>query len=322
MLKIGSLKLSSPFILAPMAGVSDLPFRMLNRKFGCELAFIEMLNVRSLSYKSKRTSFMLSTEAGDRPLGMQILGKEPRFILRGLEVLKKYKFDILDFNAACPARKVVARQEGAALLREPKRLKELLKVVVKNSSVPVTVKIRSGWDENSVNAREVALYAEEAGISALFIHGRTRAQGYSGKVDYEAIRSVKKALKIPVIASGDIFSAALAKQMFEETGCDGVAIARGALGNPWIFKEISAFLKNGQVIQRPGLNEVIKVMVGHLNACVDYHGTRIGVVVFRKFFAWYTKGFRVVRVFREKACHAKTKEEMLRVIEEFGAAHR
>jgi len=252
---------------------------------------------------------------------VQILGCEPRFILRGLEVLKKYEFDLLDFNAACPARKVTARGEGAGLLREPKRLGQLLKILAKNSWIPVTVKIRAGWDKDSINAHEVALYCEDAGVDALFIHGRTRTQGYSGKVDYEIIKKVKKALKIPVIASGDNFSAALVKKMFLETGCDAVAIAREALGNPWIFKEITAFLKEGRIIYKPGINELIKVMIDHLNACVDYHGVRIGVAVFRKFFGWYTKGFRVVRVFREKACHAKTKEDMLRVIEEFRVAH-
>jgi len=236
MLKIGNLKLKSNLILAPMAGITDLPFRMLNRKFGCELAFIEMLNSRSVGHKSRRTLQMLSTDPKDRPLGVQILGCEEQFILKALDVLKNHKFDILDFNAACPAKKVVRRGEGAALLKEPKKLQRLLKLVVKNSKVPVTVKIRSGWDKDSVNAKEVALYAQDAGISGLFIHGRTKLQAYSGNVDYEIIRKVKKALDIPVIASGDIFNRELIKKMLKETGCDGVTVARGALGNPWIFK--------------------------------------------------------------------------------------
>lgn len=305
MKKIGSLKLKSNLILSPMSGITDLPFRMLNRNFGCELAFIEMLNCRSLSHKSAKTLQMLSTSATDRPLGVQILGCEERFILRALDVLANHKFDILDFNAACPAKKVVRRGEGSSLLKEPKKLQKLLKLVVKNSRAPVTVKIRAGWDRDSVNAKEVALFAQDAGVSGLFIHGRTKLQGYTGDVDYKLIRRVKEALDIPVIASGNIFSAQLIKKMTDETGCDAVAVARGALGNPWIFQ---------QSPDRPPIDEITSVMVEHLNSCVDFYGERIGVVIFRKFFGWYTKGFRLIRPLREKSSRAKTIDEMLLLI--------
>jgi len=278
---------------------------MLNRRFGCELAFIEMLNCRSLGHKSARTLQMLSTSERDKPLGVQILGCEERFILRALDVLKNHRFDILDFNAACPAKKVVRRQEGSSLLKEPEKLQKLLKLVVKNSKVPVTVKIRAGWDNDSVNAKEVALFAQDAGISALFIHGRTKLQGYTGNVDYKLIRKVKEALEIPVIASGDIFSAQLIKRMIDETGCDAVAVARGALGNPWIFQ---------QSPNKPSIDEITGVMVEHLNSCLDFYGESNGVVIFRKFFAWYTKGFRRVRPLREKSSRAKTIDEMLDII--------
>jgi tRNA-dihydrouridine synthase B len=257
---------------------------------------------------------MLSSNAIDRPLGLQLLGVEPKFILRAMDILRQYQFDVLDFNAACPAKKVVRRGEGASLLKEPKKLSALLKLVVKNSPVPVTVKIRTGWDKNSVNAKEVALYAQDAGISGLFIHGRTKLQGYSGKVDYEVIRKVKQALEIPVIASGDVFSAQLVKKMFEETGCDGVAIARGCLGNPWIFKETRGFLKNNLMPDKPTIDEIIKVMIGHLEANVDFYGERIGVIKFRKFFNWYTKGFRKIRRLREKVSCSKTKDGMINII--------
>ncbi len=313
MLKIGTLKLKSNLILAPMAGITDFPFRMLNRKFGCELAFIEMLNVRSISYRGKKTRQMLSFVAQDRPLGIQLLGSEPKFILMALDILRQYKFDILDFNAACPARKVVRRGEGASLLKEPKELRELLKILVKNSSVPVTVKIRAGWDQDSVNAEEVSLMAQDAGISGLFIHGRTKMQEYSGQVDYRIIRKVKKALGIPVVASGDIFSAQLAKKMFEETDCDAVAIARGALGNPWIFREVKELLKNKKALERPGLKEIVSIMTEHLQENIDFYGERIGALRFRKFFNWYTKGLHKVRPLRQMACSAKNKEQMLGV---------
>ncbi|MFH1457821.1 MAG: tRNA dihydrouridine synthase DusB [Candidatus Omnitrophota bacterium] len=314
MLQIGNLKLESRLILAPMAGITDLPFRLLNRRFGCELAFIEMLNVRSLSYKSRKTQEMLSSVPEDRPLGIQILGKEPKFILRALDILKPYKFDVLDFNAACPVKKVVRRGEGASLLREPKRLGTLLKLIVKNSQQPVTVKIRSGWDDTSVNAREVALRAEDAGVKALFIHGRTKAQGYSAGVDYAAIRKVREALKIPVIGSGDILSIPLVKRMFDETGCQAVAMARGALGNPWIFREAKQFLEKQEIIQRPSREEIIKVMIAHLKSYVDFHGERVGIIKFRKFFGWYVKGFRKIRPLRERSSRVKKAQEMIEII--------
>ncbi|MDD5432641.1 MAG: tRNA dihydrouridine synthase DusB [Candidatus Omnitrophica bacterium] len=316
MLKIGKLKLKSNLILAPMAGISDLPFRILNREFGCELAFVEMINARSISHKSKRTRMMLTSNLKDKPLGIQLLGCEANYILKALDVLKEYKFNILDFNAACPAKKVTRRGEGASLLKEPKKLQKLLKLVVDNSSVPVTLKIRAGWDKDSINASEVARLAEDAGIDGLFIHGRTKLQGYSGSVDYKVIAAVKKAIKIPLIASGDILSAQLAKKMIDETGCDGIAVARGALGNPWIFKEIKSFLKNGEIIKRPPSDEVVRIILKHLNSCIDYYGERSGVVIFRKFFAWYTKGFRHVRPLREKSSRAKTKQEMEEIIRE------
>ncbi|MDD4982331.1 MAG: tRNA dihydrouridine synthase DusB [Candidatus Omnitrophota bacterium] len=313
MLKIGNLKLKSNLILAPMAGISDLPFRMLNRKFGAELCFVEMINCRSISHKSRRTQAMLTSGKEDRPLGVQLLGCEDNFILKALDVLKGYNFDILDFNSACPAKKVIRRGEGCSLMREPKKLAQILKLIVKNSSWPVTVKIRSGWDKGSVNAREVALSAQDCGVSAVFIHGRTKIQGYSGSVDYSVIRKVKKALRIPVIASGDVLSAQLAKKMFDETGCDGLSVARGSLGNPWIFKQIKEFLDKGRVPVSPAINIVVKIMIKHLNASVNFYGEKNGVVLFRKFFSWYTRGFRKVRPLREKSSRAKTFQDMLSI---------
>jgi nifR3 family TIM-barrel protein len=314
MLKIGKLKLKSNLILSPMAGITDLPFRMLCRRFGAELAFVEMINCRSISHKSRRTQSMLSSNPEDKPLGVQILGCEERFILKALDVLKAYKFNILDFNAACPAKKVVRRQEGAGLLKDPKKLSKLLKLIVKNSGVPVTVKIRTGWDKDCINAREIALYVQDAGVSGLFIHGRTKAQGYSGAVDYTVLGQVKKALDIPVIASGDILSAQLAGKMLAETGCDGLVIARGAFGNPWIFREIKEFLRTGKLSLRPGRYEIAGVMSGHLDASIDFYGERKGVVIFRKFFGWYTRGFRKIRPLREKVSRARTREEMQEII--------
>jgi tRNA-dihydrouridine synthase B len=316
LLKIGSLKLKSNLILSPMAGITDLPFRMLCRKFGAELAFVEMINCRSISHKSRKIKHMLTSLPRDTPLGVQILGSEDQYILKALDVLRGHKFDILDFNAACPVKKVVRRKEGASLLQEPKKFSRILKLVVKNSPFPVTVKIRSGWDEHSVNAREMALLAQDCGASALFIHGRTKVQGYSGNVNYNIIREVKKAISIPVIASGDIFSSELAKKMFEETGCDGLAVARGCLGNPWIFKEIKEYLKSGKIIRRPKKEEVAMVLREHLDSNLDFYGEKNGVVIFRKFYIWYTKGMCKVRRLRERASRAKTRPEVEKIIAE------
>jgi tRNA-dihydrouridine synthase B len=321
MLKIGNLKLHSNLILAPMAGISDLPFRMLNRKFGTELAFVEMINARSISYKSKKTEQMLLSSALDRPLGVQLLGCEKNFVQKAMDVIKKYKFDIIDFNAACPAKKVVRRGEGAGLLKNPEKLHELLKLVVRESGVPVTVKLRTGWDKDSVNAKESALAAQDAGVRAVFIHGRTKTQGYSGVVDYQAIKEVKNVLHIPLIASGDIFSAQLARKMFDETGCDGVIIARGALGNPWIFREITEFLKSGKIVSPPSVDEIIAIMTAHFNMCVDFYGEKNGVIIFRKFFGWYTKGFRKIRPLREESSRIKTKDAMLCILQRTRACH-
>lgn len=315
MLEIGTLKLKSNLILAPMAGVTDFPFRVLNRRFGCELAFVEMVNSHSVSYKSKRTQQMLFSQKDERPLGVQLLGCEEKFIQRAMDVINGYEFDILDFNAACPARKVVRRGEGSSLLKDPEKLSGILKMVVKIAKVPVTVKIRSGWDTDSVNATEVASRCQDAGISGIFIHGRTRTQGYSGTVDYDIIRQVKKALKIPVIASGDILSPQLAKKMFDETGCDAVIIARGTLGNPWIFSEIKEYIKSGRIIDKPTPQQVAWVMIEHLDMCVDFYGKKKGVVIFRKFFMRYTWGFRKVARLRELSSRAKTRSEMVEIIQ-------
>jgi len=300
-----------------MAGVSDLPFRMLNRSFGCECAFVEMINARCLGSKGLKTRQMLATEAKDRPLGVQLLGCETEFIRRAMDILSSYVFDILDFNAACPERKVTRRGEGAALLKDPLKLQGLVALIVKLSNVPVTVKIRTGWDEHSVNAPEVARRIQDAGARAIFIHGRTMQQGYSGSVDRCTIAKVKQSVSIPLIASGDIFTAQLASQMLADTGCDAVLIARGALGNPWIFPQLESYFSCGKVPPAPDVAAISGVMLAHLRSCVDFYGERVGVVSFRKFFIWYSWGHHNVRHLRQQATNARSAEQMRQVIEEF-----
>ncbi len=299
-----------------MAGISDLPFRMINRSFGCEFAFSEMISAQSLAHNSKKTMRMISTEEGDKPIGVQLLGNDPDVLRAAMEAVEKYHFDVLDFNAACPVNKVTSRGEGAGLLREPRKLLELLRGMVSRSKVPVTLKIRAGWDENSVNAREAALYAQDAGVAAVTIHGRTRMQGYRGTVDYAVIREVKKALSIPVIGSGDALSPQAIKMMFDETGCDGVAIARGSLGNPWIFRQTSEFLEHNTTPQRPGMEELVETMISHLVLCCNFYGKRVGNMIFRKFFLWYTRGIPGVKPLRQRALRSETDEEMVAVTRE------
>jgi tRNA-dihydrouridine synthase B len=261
-----------------MAGISDLPFRLINRSFGCPFAFTEMISASSLVHGSRHTRSMLATTAEDRPLGVQLLGGDPIIIRKALDILGNDHFDVVDFNAACPVSKVVSRGEGAALLKDPLRLQDLLREIVSATDKPVTVKIRSGWDGRNINARDVALRAEDAGVRAVFIHGRTKAQGYAGSVDYGVIRAVKESLAIPVIASGDALSPELVRRMFDVTGCDGVVMARGALGNPWIFPQTAGYLDSGTVMSFPGIAERKRVMQEHLSLNISFHGERRGVI--------------------------------------------
>lgn len=316
MLTIGNITLPVPCMLAPMAGVSDLPFRLITRSFGAPLAFTEMVDVSGLYHMDKRTRHMLASTPDDRPLGIQLLANDVELATKALDSLEKYTFDLLDLNAACPTPKITRKGKGAALLREPRKLKELLKVLVDHSTVHVTVKIRAGWDQDSINAPDIARYAEDAGISALFIHGRTRTQGYSGTVDYRVIKEVKEAVKIPVIASGDNITVPLVRKMFDETGCDGVAIARGSLGNPWIFGEVIQFFRDGGQCARPDINERVTVMKDHLDLLFRHYGEKRGVGIFHKFFIWYTRGIPGMKPLRDRAFRTDTKEGLLNAIDE------
>lgn len=317
MLSIGHLSISIPAVLSPISGVSDLPFRMLNRFFGAPLAFTEMVDSRALSLRDRRTMEMLVSGPDDRPLGVQLLSADKAHIIESLDVLDAFAYDLVDLNAACPAPKVVRRGKGAALLKEPGKLEEILKLLVRYARTPVTIKIRSGWDDRSVNAREVALRAEDAGVSAIFIHGRTRAQGYSGTVDYATIEEVKRVVNIPVIASGDNLTLYRIREMFERTGCDGVAIARGSFGNPWLFREVKEFFCEGSPTVLPSVSDRVEVMKRHLSLLVEHYGEKRAVSVFRKFFIWYTRGMRNTRMLRDRAFRTEVLSSMVALVEEF-----
>lgn len=314
------LKISNSVILAPMSGITSYPYRRLNRRLGCQFAFLEMVSARALSYLTKRTvsQIMYTDDKEQGGLGIQLVGEELEYILEAMDHIDMAKFDILDLNAGCPNKKIVNKGGGSALLRDPKKLQQILKAMVKKSTIPVTVKIRSGWDEDSVaDTPYLASYARDAGIAAISIHGRTKFQGYSGRVDYKVIKKVKEAVDIPVIASGDIFTPELVKKMFDETGCDAVMAARGSLGNPWLFKLTQEYLKTGKSLPGPQLSEIIEVMISHLDGMIEFYGEEKGIREFRKFYIWYTRGFFNVKDLRNKVARIKTKEEMLAGIEEF-----
>lgn len=317
MLKFGTLQLNTNVILAPLAGISDSPFRLLCRAFGAQFAFLEMINARAISHKNKKTKKMLQTSPQDKPLGIQILGSEIPYILKALDMIEAYDFDLLDFNAACPVKKVCRRQEGAALMKEPQKLEKILKSIVKHWKKPATIKIRSGWDQQQKNAVEIAKIAQDCGINGIFIHGRDRKQFYLGDVDYNIIAEVKKNVSIPVIASGDIWSGAHARKMFKETDCDGILVARGALGNPWIFRDIDTYLKTGSAPQAPETNEIIETLIKHLDMCIAEHGEKNGVALMRKFVGWYLKGKRFIRPVRNKINALKTKKDVLCALQAF-----
>jgi tRNA-dihydrouridine synthase B len=301
-----------------MSGVTDLPYRLIARSVGCKFAFTEMLDVMALGSMRKRTGHLLSSRPEDQPLGVQLVGSREEEFLLALERLERLTFQVLDVNAACPARTVTNKGAGAALLKDPRRLARIVKTLSSRSPVPVTVKIRSGWDDDSLNAPEVALLMEDVGAKALFIHGRSGSQGYAGEVDYATIGAVKRSLTIPVIASGSSFNPSMVARMFDETGCDGVAVARGALGNPWILRDIEE-CRSVATISHVPLAERIDLMRRHLHLSIDCYGESGGVSSFRKHFVWYTRGFPRMNHLRRTVFGVKTETEMLSLFTEFHA---
>ncbi|MFL8675324.1 tRNA dihydrouridine synthase DusB [Clostridioides sp. GD02404] len=291
-MKIGNLELKNKVFLSPMAGVTDLPFRLICKEQGCGLLYTEMINGKALCYDDENTKKMLKIEEEEHPVAVQIFGSEPDFMGRAAEIMNDYSNEILDINMGCPAPKVVKNGDGSALMKNPKLAEKVLKAVVKNSKKPVTLKIRKGWDDNSVNAIEIAKIAEACGISALAIHGRTREQFYTGKADWNIIAEIKKNLNIPVIGNGDVFTIEDSINMLDKTGCDAIMIGRGAQGNPWIFKRINHYMNTGEILPEPTLNEKISTAIKHLKLAVEEHGEYVAVREMRKHIAWYLKGLR------------------------------
>ena len=315
-LKIGNVELKNNIILAPMAGVTDLPFRMIVEKFEPGLVCAEMVSAKALYYGDEKTKMLLNTDGEKRPISMQIFGSDPEVMGYAARYVSEIA-DILDINMGCPAPKVVKNGDGSNLLLDLNKVEEIIKAVVTNSKIPVTLKFRKGWDNEHIVACEVAKIAERNGVSAITIHGRTRDEFYSGKADLEIIKQVKNSVNIPVIGNGDIIDEESAKYMFEYTGVDGIMIGRGAMGNPWIFKQIQYYLETGEKLQKPTLNEKYEILKEHIELAIKEKGEKVAINEMRKHIACYTRNLKDSSAFRNEINHIDNKDKLLQKIQEY-----
>ena len=314
-IKIGNVELDNNLILAPMAGVTNLPFRIIWEKFEPGMVCTEMVSSKAIFYNDQKTRRLLNTEGEKRPISFQIFGSDEETMGYTAKYMSKIA-DIIDINMGCPAPKVVKNGDGSKLLLDLEKAKRIMKVVVENSSVPVTVKIRKGWDKENIIAVQVAKIAEEVGISAITIHGRTRSEFYTGKADWDIIKEVKDSVKIPVIGNGDIVDEETAYQMFEKTGVDGIMIGRGSFGNPWIFRNIKHFLITGEKLPSPTNSERLNIIKEHIDLAVEEKG-EIAIKELRKHIAWYTKNLKNSSEFRNSINMIETKEQLIKTLNEY-----
>lgn len=291
-LQIGNVTLENNLILAPMAGVTDLPFRILCKEQGAGLICMEMVSAKAILYKNRNTEELLTIDERERPVSLQLFGSDPDVISEMAKKIEERPFDILDINMGCPVPKVVNNGDGSALMKNPLLAGKIIEKTVNAIHKPVTVKIRKGFDGDHVNAVELARIAQESGAAAIAVHGRTREQFYSGRADWDIIRKVKEAVHIPVIGNGDLLTGTDVLAMEKQTGCDGFMVARGAQGNPWIFRQMLHYMETGQELQRPSMEEMVSMMLRHAKMLIEYKGDYIGIREMRKHAAWYTGGYR------------------------------
>ncbi|MBQ8802594.1 MAG: tRNA dihydrouridine synthase DusB [Tyzzerella sp.] len=315
-LKIGNVELENPYILAPMAGVTDLPFRLLCREQGAGLLCMEMVSAKAIQYNNKNTKALLEIHPEERPVSLQLFGSEPDIISEIAKRIEELPFAILDINMGCPVPKIVRNGEGSALMKNPRLVHEIVGKTVKAIQKPVTVKIRKGFDDGSINAVEIAKIIEDAGAAAVAVHGRTREQYYSGKADWDIIRQVKEAVSIPVIGNGDVVSGESAIAIQKETGCDGVMIGRGAQGNPWIFSELLEYEKTGVMPARPDKEEIKQMILRHASLQMKYKGDYLGIREMRKHVAWYTTGLPNSAKLRNEINAVESYAELEKLLEE------
>ena len=309
-LKIGNVELENRYILGPMAGVTDLPFRLLCKEQGAGLLCMEMVSAKAIYYNNRNTESLLEIHPDETPVSLQLFGSDPKIMSEMAKRIEERPFAILDVNMGCPVPKVVRNGEGSALMKEPKLVYEIVSALVKAIDKPVTVKIRKGFDDDHVNAVEIAKIIEEAGAAAVAVHGRTREQYYSGKADWDIIRQVKEAVSIPVIGNGDVTSPQKADELVRRTGCDGIMIARGAEGNPWIFSEMIRWEETGELPPRPDKDEIREMMLKHARLQLEYKGEFCGIREMRKHVTWYTKGLKGAARLREKVNAVESLEEL------------
>lgn len=309
-MKIGEVQLQNNIILAPMAGVTDLPFRLLCKEQGAGLLCMEMVSAKAISFHNKNTEALLNIDPAERPVSLQLFGADPDIICEMAAYIEDRPFDILDINMGCPVPKVAGNGEGSALMKNPKLVEQIVSKTVRAIKKPVTVKIRKGFDENHVNAVEIARIAEASGAAAIAVHGRTREQYYSGKADWDIIRQVKEAVSIPVIGNGDVESPQRAKEMLSQTGCDGIMVGRGARGNPWIFHRILSFLETGTDPGRPSFAQVREMMLRHAKMLLEYKGEHTGIREMRKHIGWYTAGYPYSAKLRARTNEVESLEEL------------
>lgn len=317
-MNIGSFHFDQPVFLAPMAGVTDTAYRIIAHDMGCPLCYAEMVSSQGIHFRNEKTLSMLASEPEERPLAMQIFAATPEMAAEAAAFVEAQgTSDILDFNMGCPAPKIVKNHEGSALMRDPERAFAIMKAVRAAVKMPFTVKMRLGWDEENVNAVELAKLAEEAGVDAIAVHGRTRAQFYAGQADWQKIAEVKQAVSIPVIANGDVRTCADLKKILEVTGADGVMIGRGAQGNPWIFKRLTHYLATGEELPPPTMQERAEVIMRHLDLLLKYKGDYIGPREMRKHATWYTRGITHGAVLRDKFNRATTRRDFEIILEKY-----
>ncbi len=319
-MEFANIKLENKVFLAPMAGVTDMPFRVLCREQGCGLVYTEMVSAKGMHYNDIKSKALTLIAEEEKPAAVQIFGSDPDILAGIAKQLNNSDACLIDINMGCPAPKITKNGEGSALMKRPDLVGQIVKSVSSASSKPVTVKIRKGWDDSSINAVEIARIAEENGAKAITVHGRTREQYYSGKADWEIIKRVKEAVSIPVIGNGDIVTPQDAERMLSETNCDAIMVGRGAQGNPWIFKKILHYFETGNILPDPTPDEKIKMIIRHMEMLVELKGMHIGICEMRKHIAWYIKGLKNATYVKEKVFRLTSKDEIIDLLMQYMAS--